>query len=96
MKYTITVDAGDSLASIVNIKQLLRTEFGNETDITVDEHKSSTSVEHREPFVNLFHEGELIVSISEKYDELLLYQSETDEPVSVHELSELVDGNELP
>jgi hypothetical protein len=92
-EYTITIDGYKSGLTGKTIEQSMREQFGGPgVDITVSEAQSEISVERRGEYVNVFYDGRLMASLSEKHDELLVYKSGTDEPISNYTLSQLREG----
>jgi hypothetical protein len=75
-EYTITIDGYKSGLTGKTIEQSMREQFGGPgVDITVSEAQSEISVERRGEYVNVFYDGRLMASLSEKHDELLVLTS---------------------
>jgi len=92
-EYTITIDGYESGLTRKTVEQMMREQFGGQdVEIHVTEDQSSVSVKHCPPYVNIFSDGRLVASLSEQHDELLIYQSGTDEPIGKHTLSDLRYG----
>jgi hypothetical protein len=100
-QYTITIDGFESGLTEQAVEQSVRESLAcpEPTDVTVEqsdtEEENNTneniSIERRE-YVNIFADGELIVSVSEEHNEVLVYQNGTDRPVGKYSLSMLRDG----
>jgi hypothetical protein len=42
--------------------------------------------DHRGEYLNVFIDGDLVVSVSEEHSEIAVYRTSDDEPVAVHDL----------
>lgn len=92
-EYTITIDGHESELSRKTIEQTFREQYGGKNvSVTVTESDSDITVGYYEPYFNIFYDDTLVASLSERWDELLVYQAETEEPLVNHDLSELRDG----
>jgi len=44
------------------------------------------SAEHSGEYVNVYADGDMIVSVSEEHSEIAVYRTDGEEPVAVHDL----------
>jgi hypothetical protein len=101
-QYTITIDGFESGLTEHAVEQTVRESLAcpEPIDVTVESNESDSMDDEnpdinveRDKYVNVFSNGRLIVSISEYNDEVLVYESGTDEPISQFKLSLLESGD---
>jgi hypothetical protein len=85
IKHMFKPDVQDDAHATVTVSRASKAESTSNENITVQ----------RDNYVNIFSNGTLVVSVSEEHDELLVYESGTDEPVTSVSLSALEDGELL-
>jgi len=91
--YTIAIDGYESGLTEKTVEQTMREQFGGQdVSISVSKRNANITVERREPYLNIFYKGRLMASLSEKHDELLVYECGTQDPLHRESLSELKDG----
>lgn len=89
-EYTITVEEYESGLTQEAIEQIMEGKFrGQNVSITVTEESSDVSVSRSGEYVNIYHDDTLIVSISEEYNEMLVFEPDKEEPVMNIALSDM-------
>jgi|APHM01.1.fsa_nt_gi hypothetical protein len=100
---TIEIEGHESGLTANAVKEMFKPNIQGDTNASVTVTRAndveSTPNENvtvqRDNYVNIFSNGTLVASVSEEHDELLMYQSGTDEPLTSVSLSALENGEIL-